>query len=65
MYATISIEPSGQRYACKYAPHNRDVALKALDEMGGGVTLLRPQDDNNWTQLPEWEYLDGIGWVAD
>jgi hypothetical protein len=62
-FATVSIEPSGVRYACKYSKESREEALEALRTMGGGVTLLRVSDPDNWNQLPEWEYFPGIGWV--
>jgi hypothetical protein len=64
MFATIAIEPKGNRFACKYNPENKAAALRELENMGHGVIVLRPADDENWDHNPEWEYYPGIGWVA-
>jgi hypothetical protein len=64
MYATVSIEPTGNRVACRYDAAHQTDALHALNNMGHGVTLLRPADDENFDHYPEWEYYPGIGWVA-
>jgi hypothetical protein len=64
MFATVSIEPTGNRFACRYDPEFKAAALQKLKEMGNGVTVLRTADNDNWDNNPEWEYIPGIGWVA-
>jgi hypothetical protein len=64
MYATISIEPQGKRYACEYEPEHQAEALQALNTMGHGVTVLRTEDAENWDDNETWKYQPGVGWYA-
>lgn len=63
-YAIISIEPRGNRVACLYVEADQAQALQELTAMGSGVTVLRPDDCDNFDDLPTWEYHPGVGWVG-